>query len=75
MVGFDREVVEPSLSLSINDIGIFMLINNTISIENPSSIPQYKPYASVQGFVKYDLSQNKAFSPFVKFNSINVAFI
>ncbi|MBL4668339.1 MAG: hypothetical protein JKY30_03655, partial [Flavobacteriales bacterium] len=49
-VGLQRDVVEPSLSLSYNETGIFMLRNNTVNYLTTNTNPQFEPYSSVQGF-------------------------
>jgi len=69
-VGFQKDVVQPSLNLSVNDMGVFMLENNTIDIENSKGMLQFRPYASVQGFIKYDLNIRNASGVFEKFNTI-----
>ncbi len=71
IVGLHKEEVHPSLELENNDVGVFMLHNNTILTYKVNGIPLYQPYASVQGFVKYDLAENKAASVFDKFNNID----
>ena len=64
-VGNDKEVVKPSLSLSIGDVGVFTLISNTL----PSQFgkPVYEAFASSQGFIKYNVSENEANEPFKKY--------
>ncbi|OUS01492.1 hypothetical protein A9Q86_06855 [Flavobacteriales bacterium 33_180_T64] len=64
MVGFESEVVTPSLSLEIGDTGIFMLHNNNIVINAGNTQNKFKPYASSQGFYKYDLRHNSVSNPF-----------
>ncbi|SDR71048.1 Por secretion system C-terminal sorting domain-containing protein [Formosa sp. Hel1_31_208] len=63
-VGLQSEVVTPSLSLNIGDIGVFMLHANSVTISNGSAQTKYKPFSSVQGFYKYDLTTNTAYNPF-----------
>lgn len=61
-VGSDMIVVEPSMKLFLNDVGIFFL--QPAIITNPSaSYPAgivFEPFASEQGFIKYDLTDLKA---------------
>lgn len=68
-IGLHKETVEPSLSLSVNEVGVFMLKNNTVS-GKVSTTPQFEPYASVQGYVKYDLNANEAVGHFDHFHNI-----
>ena len=70
----DSEVVTPSLSLNIGDIGVFILHNNDIQISNGTSQNKFKPFASSQGFYKYDLSSNTVFNPFVNKQGITNTF-
>ena len=72
IVGNHKETVEPSLALRNSDVGIFILKNSSIPQIKSSVIPQFEPYASVQGFIKYDLVTKKASSVFDSFNSIEV---
>lgn len=72
VVGMQKEEVHPSLELNSNDVGIFMLKNNTITTTNVPTLPKYEPYASVQGFIEYDLLQNTAASAFDSYNNIDI---
>lgn len=75
-VGLSAEVVTPSLKLNTDDIGIFMLYNNNVklSLQNKSSIKQFKPYGSLQGFYKYNLYSDEAINPFNKKKGIATSF-
>lgn len=76
VVGLEAEVVTPSLNLFTDDTGIFMLQSNDIefSDENNSSLRKFKPFASVQGFYKYNLYGNEAINPFHKIEGISEHF-
>lgn len=72
-VGSDRITVEPSLELEIGDIGVFTC--EPVSRIAPAtglraSMPQYEPYASAQGFVKYDLAAQTAHDVFATYTDI-----
>lgn len=73
-VGDNSEVVSPSLSLNVGEIGVFMLHDNNVSITNGTSQSKFKPYASSQGFYKYDLKSNKVFNPFMSKEGISTEF-
>ncbi|HEX9601912.1 MAG TPA: T9SS type A sorting domain-containing protein [Mariniflexile sp.] len=75
-VGLSAEVVSPSLKLHTDDVGIFMLYDNNIksSVLNKSSIKQFKPYGSLQGFYKYNLYSDEAVNPFNKKKGIASSF-
>lgn len=62
IVGNIKHVFEPTLELAVGDVGIFTLNPNT----QPSRFnrPVYEAYASAQGFIKYDVIENKAKEPF-----------
>src|SRR5688572_9423684 len=68
MVGMQKQVVEPSLELGPNDIGVFTLNNTTNSSQ--FGFDTYTAFADMQGFIKYDLRDNSASEPFFKYNSI-----
>ena len=62
-VGQHMEVVTPSLSLSMGDVGIFFLEH----LKDPSIFslagdtnPLYQPYSSLQGYIAYDESVGRA---------------
>lgn len=72
-VGLDRITAEPNLSLNVGDIGVFTCESikrfNLAGVQQ-SSLPKYEAYASVQGFIKYDLSTQTASDPFNRYNDI-----
>ncbi len=62
-VGQHMEVVTPSLSLSVGDVGIFFLEqlqNSSLFTLAGDRSPLYQPYSSLQGFIGYDESVGKA---------------
>lgn len=63
-VGLHAEIVHPSLQLSIGDTGIFMLEENSITINTTQMENRFQPYSSNQGFYKYNLFANIAANPF-----------
>jgi len=73
-VGNASEVVTPSLTLNVGEIGVFMLHDNNVSLTNGTSMNKFKPYASSQGFYKYDLKTNTVFNPFVSKEGIATTF-
>jgi hypothetical protein len=73
-VGNDSEVVTPSLTLNVGEIGVFMLHSNNVAIGNGTNLTKYRPYASSQGFYKYDLSSNTVFNPFMSKQGITNIF-
>ena len=70
VVGLDAEVVTPSLTLTKNDVGVFLLHNTNIQLTEDSSVSRFLPYSSVQGFYKYNIQDNKASNPFSTRNGI-----
>ncbi|MGK0430137.1 MAG: hypothetical protein ACJARX_001811 [Psychroserpens sp.] len=51
-----------------------MLHNTDVDISNGISLNKFKPYASSQGFYKYDLSSNSVFNPFLNQQGITTTF-
>jgi hypothetical protein len=73
IVGNRMHKVDPSLQLNVGQTGIFFLETTGVALDMVSSgLPQYQPYASVQGFVRYDKSKNIAIDPFKVYNDIEV---
>ncbi len=62
IVGTDKHVFEPTLELEIGDLGIFTLNPNTEATQFGK--PVFEAYASAQGFIKYDINNDKATEPF-----------
>ncbi|MBI3521210.1 MAG: PKD domain-containing protein [Bacteroidetes bacterium] len=62
IVGTSKHVFEPTLELSVGDVGVFTLNQNN----QPSQFGKqvYEAYASAQGFIKYDISADIASEPF-----------
>jgi hypothetical protein len=58
----------------VGEIGVFMLHDSNISITNGTSTNKFKPYASSQGFYKYDLKTNTVFNPFINKEGISTTF-
>jgi len=74
IVGLQAEVANPSLNLKIGDIGSFLLINNTVKINSNRTAKIFKPYASLQSFYKYNLSENKVANVFSTESGISTNF-
>ena len=68
-VDLNKQVVEPSLQLDINDEGVFTL--NSFNQLSQFGSPVFQTYADQQGFIKFNLSENSAVSPFKKYTDIN----
>ncbi|MEW6470259.1 MAG: PKD domain-containing protein [Bacteroidota bacterium] len=65
--------VEPSLELNLGDVGVFTCetVKRFKVPVSKSAVPQYEAYASVQGFIKYDLVSLTAAEPFRVYTDIN----
>lgn len=72
-IGNDMETVEPSLQLKIGETGIFACNYTSVNVpfSHTSSIPQFDAFASVQGFIKYDLTTLQASAPFETYSDIS----
>jgi PKD repeat protein len=68
-VGLDRHVVEPSLQLSKNDEGVFLLRSNPENSRFGHRV--YEAYADQQGFIKFDSRNDMAREPFKTYQSID----
>ena len=68
----DMQDTESSLHLDISNIGVFMA--EPTAIFNPQTkenkMPIFRTYGGIQGFIKYDLSDNTASDSFRKFQNI-----
>ncbi|MBA3681037.1 MAG: T9SS type A sorting domain-containing protein [Bacteroidetes bacterium] len=71
-VDMNKQVVDPSLQLVINDEGIFTLN----SFDQPSQFghPVFQVYADQQGFYKFNVKENIAVVPFKNYNDINTVY-
>lgn len=58
-VGLERHTAYPSLQLDVFEIGVLMLKNNTLKINDKA--PLYEPSASAHSFIKYDLYEVRAY--------------
>ena len=70
-VGNDKEDVHPSLELSIGDVGVFTL--NSKNLPSQYGKPVYEAYASSQGFIRYNVSENEANEPFKKYINLSTS--
>ena len=72
IVGNDKEVVEPSLQLVLNDIGVFTI--NTNVLPNQFGKQVFECYASAQGFIKYNVAENIATETFKTYPNLATTF-
>lgn len=69
VVGQEALVVRPSLELSVGDVGVFLIGNSAVPFETNETV--YRPIASVQSFISYDMSEFKAYDYVKSYNSIS----
>jgi PKD repeat protein len=72
-VGFDRIKADPSLELIVGDYGMFNLIpvaRFPMDQLSRNGLARFEVYASLQGFIKYDLVHNTAAEPFRTYHNI-----
>jgi len=62
--------VSPSVKLDTGVVGLFMLINSSIQFPDDSSSQTYSLYSGVQGFIKYNLKDKTASTPFKTYTNI-----
>jgi len=68
-VDMNKQVVDPSLQLAINDEGIFTL--NSFNQPSQFGHPVFQVYSDQQGFYKFNVKENTARVPFKNYNTIN----
>lgn len=72
-VNLDKIVVEPALELEIGQVGMFTctpVVRAKGIMVSRGRLPQFEAYASLQGFVKYDLANQTASDAFRTYNDI-----
>ena len=74
-IGFEREVIKPSLQLKVNDVGFFIL-NEFEALPEVKEIGYDLFYAEadLQGFYKYNEVTNTVNNPYDTFESIDPVF-
>lgn len=73
-VGMNRITVEPTLELTIGQLGMFTCepvqrVKNDIT--SRTLLPQFEAFASLQGFVKYDATTGTATDPFRTYSNVH----
>lgn len=68
-IGNKKHVFDPTLELEVGDMGVFTLNSNVQPAQFAK--PVYEAYASAQGFIKYDVVNNKATEPFNTYTNIS----
>jgi hypothetical protein len=70
-VGNQKEVVSPSLQLASGEMGTFFLVPARVSdAADQGRNPTFEAYASMQGFIRYDLKSQTATEPFRTYRDI-----
>lgn len=75
-IGLQAQHVSHSLRLQPGDLGIFMLAKNEVGLQRQTA-PQsdtFKSYSAIQGFYKYNVSNDIAVNPFVGYKGISNNF-
>lgn len=71
-VGNDNLSASDLLELSIGEVGTFFCFSNTFNLTSPvTGKLLYDVYASSQGFVKYNIDENRAADPLQNYGSID----
>ena len=60
VVGYDAQIVSPSLKLKVGDVGVFTLYgdNSDMASKTLTTNKKYKPFGSLQGFYKYSIEND-----------------
>lgn len=69
IVGNRKSVVEPSLQLDIENVGVFTLNSNPLPAQFSKVV--YEAYGDAQGFIKYNIAENEANEVFHKYSNIS----
>lgn len=68
-IGDKKHVLHPTLNLFVGDVGVFTLIPNGQPAQFGKTV--YEAYASAQGFIKYNVSENTATEPFQVYHNVS----
>jgi PKD repeat protein len=68
-VDLNLQVVEPSLQLVAGQEGVFML--NAFAQPSQYGYAVYQAHCDQQGFIRFDVKENKAYEPFKIYGSLN----
>jgi len=71
-VGMNRHHFDPSLELEAGEMGVFTL--NANGETSQFGKPVYEPYASAQGFIKYNVKEDVANEPFQAYTNLSTTF-
>lgn len=71
MVGNEMEKVSYGLELQEGYIGVFTCIPNTVKLTAGSKNLRLKPYAEIQGFIRYDLAAGTARDVFKVYKNVS----
>ncbi len=72
-VGTDMELVEPSLQLQLQEVGVFFLKSEQRIKDRPFQTrtrPVFQAFASVQGFIEYDETTGYAHDVFERYDDV-----
>jgi hypothetical protein len=66
VVGYDAQIVNPSLKLNEDEIGVFTLYEANVNSASKTakSIKKFKPYGSLQAFYKYNIEKDMVSNSF-----------
>lgn len=74
-IGLKREEIKPNIQLSIGDMGVFMLEDDSNEfVDFESELKNYYAYSNLQGFYKYDKFKNTVTNPYYIFSGIQTSF-
>lgn len=68
-VGFDIQTAHPNLELNIDDTGIFIVTNDTLSLEGHNKNPLSRVVGLSQGYYRYTKDDSKVINPFARYSS------
>ena len=71
VVGDKNLSVSPAVKLDTGNVGLFMVVASTDKFSGVDDVQAYKMYGGVQGFIKYDLKDKTAYTPFKKYTDVS----
>jgi hypothetical protein len=71
IVGDRMERVSHTLELNIGDVGVFTAIPTNIKLTTKPNLTQLRPFAGIQGFIKYDLKAGSGKDVFNEYKNIS----
>jgi hypothetical protein len=70
VVGDKNLSVSPAAKLDIGNVGLFMVVASAVKFSG-NDVETYSIYGGIQGFIRYDLKDKTAYTPFKKYTDVD----